>query len=227
MTKPRVVETEEGLQGEFVATAYDIMMRQSRDKGQLLTYMIVEAGITTGLVLEIGPGPGYLGLEWLKQTTNTDLKALDISQAMLAVAEKNAEEYGLTDRVEYIHGDALQMPFDDDYFDGVFTNAALHEWADPAQAFNQIHRVLKPGGRYLITDLRRDMPAPVKWFLWLINARQKELRPDLIKSINASYTRSEAEQLVQKTDLKGASVQQSPFGLAIAGQKEGSGEETQ
>jgi ubiquinone/menaquinone biosynthesis C-methylase UbiE len=220
MTKPRVIETEEGLQGKFVADAYDVMMRQSRDKGQLLTNLILQAGITTGLVLEIGPGPGYLGLEWLKQTEGTRLKGLDISQDMLTVAEKNAREYGLTNRVEYIPGDALQLPFEDEFFDGVFTNATLHEWAEPECAMNEIYRVLKPRGRYLITDLRRDMPAPVKWFLWFINAEQKELRPGLIKSINASYTRDEVQRLVVKTNLKDASVAQSPFGLAISGQKE-------
>ena len=221
MTKPRIIETDEGLQGEFVANAYDVMMRQSRDKGHLLTNLILQAGITTGLALEIGPGPGYLGLEWLKQTKGTQLKGLDISRDMLTVAEKNAREYGLTDRVEYVHGDALQLPFEDEFFDGVFTNATLHEWADPECALNEIYRVLKPGGRYLITDLRRDMPAPVKWFLWFINAKQKELRPGLIKSINASYTRNEVEDLLEKTNLKGASVEQSPFGLSISGQKGG------
>jgi ubiquinone/menaquinone biosynthesis C-methylase UbiE len=218
MTKPRVIETEEGLQGEFVANAYDVMMRQSRDRGQLLTNLILQAGITTGLVLEIGPGPGYLGLEWLKQTEGTRLKGLDISQGMLTVAEKNAGEYGLTDRVEYIHGDALQMPFEDEFFDGVFSNATLHEWAEPERALNEIHRVLKPGGRYLITDLRRDMPLPIKWLMWL-GTKPTETRPGLFRSINASYTRDEVERLLEKTDLKGASVGQRPFGLGISGQK--------
>ncbi|MBN1995021.1 MAG: class I SAM-dependent methyltransferase [Anaerolineae bacterium] len=218
MTRPRVIETEEGLQGEFMANAYDAMMRQSRDKGQLLTNLVLQAGITTGLVLEIGPGPGYLGLEWLKQTEGTWLKGLDISQDMLKVAEKNAAEYGLTERVEYIHGDALQMPFEDEFFDGVFTNAALHEWADPERALNEIYRVLKPGGRYLITDLRRDMPFPIKWVMWL-GTKPKEIRPGLFRTINASYTRDEVQRLLAKTRLKDASVGQSSFGLGISGQK--------
>ena len=219
MTKLRVIETNEGLQGEFVANAYDVMMRQSRDKGQLQNNLILEAGITNGLALEIGPGPGYLGLEWLKQTTNTRLKALDISPEMLAVAQKNAGECGLADRVEYIHGDALQMPFDDDYFDGVFSHAALHEWADPEQALNQIYRVLKPGGHYLISDLRRDMPLPIKWLMWL-GTKPKEIRPGLSKSINAAYTQTEAQHLLAKTQLQHATVVQNPFGLVISGQKE-------
>jgi ubiquinone/menaquinone biosynthesis C-methylase UbiE len=218
MSKPRIIETNQGLQGEFMAAAYNTMMRQSRDKGQLLTHLILEAGITTGLVLEIGPGPGYLGLEWLKKTEGTWLKGLDISQDMLKVAEKNAADYGLTERVEYIHGDALRMPFDDAYFDGVFTNAALHEWADPLPVFNEIHRVLKPGGRYLITDLRRDMPLPIKWFLWLAT-KPTEIRSGLTQSVNASYTRAEVVHLLEKTLLQGTAVGQNPVGLGITGQK--------
>jgi len=73
MTKSRMIETNIGLQGEFIAKDYDDIMRESRDKGQLYTDEIIKFGITNGNALEIGPGPGYLGLEWLKKTTGTTL----------------------------------------------------------------------------------------------------------------------------------------------------------
>ena len=56
-------------------------------------------------------GPGYLGLEWLKQTQGMRLKGLDISPDMIALAERNAREYGLPDRVEYVCGKGSTMPF--------------------------------------------------------------------------------------------------------------------
>jgi len=68
MVKSRVVETEEGIQGEFDVQLYDQMVRRMRDKGWLETKGILNAGIVQGLALEVGPGPGYLGLEWLKNT---------------------------------------------------------------------------------------------------------------------------------------------------------------
>ena len=64
MVRSRVVETEEGIQGEFNVEVYNRMMRRFRDKGWLEVNLVLKAGISSGLALEVGPGPGYLGLEW-------------------------------------------------------------------------------------------------------------------------------------------------------------------
>jgi ubiquinone/menaquinone biosynthesis C-methylase UbiE len=218
MVKPRVVETDEGITGEFNTKAYDEMMRRMRDRGWIATKLLLEAGISSGNALEVGPGPGYLGLEWLKHTEGTTLKGLDISDDMIAIAERNAGEYGLTDRVKYFKGDARKMPFDNEYFDAVFSNGSLHEWAQPEAVLNEISRVLKPGGRYCVSDLKRDMSPLVKWFLWFMTC-PKEIRPGLITSINAAYTLSEAEALLAGTKLKGWRVRKNPLGIVISGQK--------
>jgi len=126
MVKPRISETSDGITGEFNTQTYAAMMRRMRDKGWLETTLIIQAGISSGIALEVGPGPGYLGLEWLKQTKGTSLRGLDISEDMIAIAERNAGEYGLTERVEYLRGDARRMPFEDEYFDAVFSNGSLH-----------------------------------------------------------------------------------------------------
>jgi len=130
MIKPRIVETEEGIQGEFNVETYDRFMRGMRDRGWIETNLVLKAGITQGLALEVGPGPGYLGLEWLKKTEGTKLKALEISPDMITIAERNAKEYGLQNRANYVKGDAREMPFDDNTFDGAFTNGSLlaREW---------------------------------------------------------------------------------------------------
>jgi len=65
MKKSRLIETNIGLQGESIVKDYDNLMKGSRDEGHLYTEKIIKFGITTGKALEIGPGPGYLGLEWL------------------------------------------------------------------------------------------------------------------------------------------------------------------
>ena len=77
------METDEGIQGEFTVELYDQMMRRFRDKGWLETNLILKQGISSGFALEVGPGPGYLGLEWLKRTQGTLLKGLDISADMI------------------------------------------------------------------------------------------------------------------------------------------------
>lgn len=220
MVKSRVVETEEGIQGEFDVQQYDQMMRRMRDKGWLETKEILNAGIVQGLALEVGPGPGYLGLEWLKNTQETSLKGLEISPEMISIGERNAREYGLELRVQYVKGDALEMLFDDDTFDAVFTNGSLHEWANPVKVFDEIHRVLKPGGKYCISDLRRDMNPLVKWFMKAVT-KPKEIRPGLTSSLNAAYTVPELNAILRESRLQGGTAKQNLMGLVITGQKAG------
>lgn len=218
MTKPRVVETDHGIQGEFDVETYDQMLRRMRDKGWMETNLILKFGIVQGLALEVGPGPGYLGLEWLKKTSGARLKALEISPDMIRIAERNAQEYGLADRVEYVLGDGQDMPFDDNTFDSVFTNGSLHEWSQPKKVLGEIGRVLKPGGRYFISDLRRDMnPLVVGLMKWV--TQPKAIRPGLVSSINAAYTREELLSILQESGLRGYTVKQNVMGLIITGEK--------
>jgi ubiquinone/menaquinone biosynthesis C-methylase UbiE len=126
-------------------------------KGYLDTSKLIKAGISSGTALEVGQGHGYLGIDWLTKTSNTFLKGLDISADMVGVAQRNAIEFHVDDRAEYFQGDARQIVFDDETFDAVFSNGSLHEWSDPRTVLNEIHRVLKTGGVYYISDLRRDM----------------------------------------------------------------------
>lgn len=218
MTRSRIPETNQGIQGEFTVEIYDQMQRRLRDKGWIETRDIIKSGITHGLTLEIGPGPGYLGLEWLKNTQDTTLRGLDISADMIAVAERNARTYELSDRAEYVHSSGAKLPFEDGSFDAVFTASSLHEWSEPKGTFHEIWRVLKMGGRLLISDFRRDMFPLFKWCLWLI-AKPKEIRPGLLTSIGAAYTPDEVRALIQETELSTCEVTGSPIGLRITGVK--------
>ena len=214
MVRKRVVETDEGIQGEFMVEAFDEMQRRFRDKGWMETKAIIQSGIDAGSVLEVGPGPGYLGLDWLKQTDGTRLTGLDISPDMISVARRNAAGYGLAERAEYVHSDSAQMPFADNTFDAAFSNGSLHEWSDVCGALKEIRRVLKPQGRMFISDLRRDMIAPLKWLMWLA-VRPKAIRPGLLSSINASYIKPEIEQLLRDSGFEEFSVSCNPMGLQI------------
>ena len=218
MTKTRIPETDHGIQGEITVAQYDQMQRGFRDKGWMETRSLLESGITQGHSLEIGHGPGYLGLEWLKQTANTTLTGFDISPEMSALAQRNALEYGVTARSEYRLGNCNHLSFEDNTFDAVFTNGSLHEWAEPQAAFDEIWRVLKPGGRYFISDLRRDMNFLALGFLWL-GVRPTAMRPGLLTSVGAAYTPEELPVLLAQTHLKAAKVSANAIGLEVSGTK--------
>jgi ubiquinone/menaquinone biosynthesis C-methylase UbiE len=221
MPRPRIPETE-GVTGELTVQQYDALMRRLRDKGYLDTNAILEAGISAGDCLEIGPGPGYLGLEWLRKTAGTRLTGLDLSKDMLAAANENARHYGVQGRVTYVEGRAQHMPFSSGRFDAVFSNGSLHEWTEPEAVFNEIDRVVKPGGRFYISDLRRDMNPAIRWFLKL-NIKPKERRAGFLSSVAASYTPEEAENLLVKTNLRKAQVLRRRMVLVVTGVKDGAG----
>jgi ubiquinone/menaquinone biosynthesis C-methylase UbiE len=219
MVKPRIKETDTGIQGGFDIKAFDKMQRKMRDGNHLDTDQLIKFGIEHGFALEIGPGPGYLGLEWLHKTLNTTLKAVEISRGMIQLAEHHADEYNLRDRVTYLLGDAKNLPLEDGSFDAVFSSGSLHEWAEPVQIFNEIYRVLKPGGKYYISDLRRDL-NPMMRFLIMKITEPKEILPGLISSLNAAYTKKELEIIIAESAFKGAIIKNNPVDLEITGLKE-------
>lgn len=218
MVKPRVIETNEGIQGEVDVAIFNRMQRRFRDKGWMETHALIKSGIASGHALEVGPGPGYLGLEWLKKTEGTKLKGLDISPDMIAIARQNAAEYGLTDRATYVESSGENIPFENDYFDAVFSNGSLHEWAEPRKTLDEIWRVLKPGGKMFISDLRRDINPFIKGFMWLASS-PKEIRPGFLTSVAAAYTSKELSQILKTSKFTGATIQSDLMGIQIQGIK--------
>lgn len=107
-------------------------------------------------VLDLCCGTGdlvcHLGL---MAPDGTSLTALDYSLPMLELAGKKASGKGLAG-VEFIHGDAAEMPFADEHFDSVgiafaFRNLTFHN-PDCDRFLSEIIRVLRPGGRFVIVE---------------------------------------------------------------------------
>lgn len=98
-------------------------------------------------VLEIGCGTGFFTLNLMLAGIIKEAHVTDISPGMVAVAERNARDLGLT-----VHGkvaDAETLPYDDDTFDLVVGHAVLHHIPDVELALREVVRVLKPGGRFV------------------------------------------------------------------------------
>jgi ubiquinone/menaquinone biosynthesis C-methylase UbiE len=219
MTKPRVIETNVGIQGEIVTADYDVFARGMRDKGWLETGKMFKAGITGGKVLEVGPGPGYVGLEWLKRAKNAHLTGFEISRDMICIAQKNLREYGFSENVvSYVQGNAMAMPFADGMFDAAFSNGSLHEWEDPMRVFSEIYRILKCGGRFVVSDLRRDISFGARLFM-KAGTKPRCMRTGLNSSLNAAYTAEELREIMNNTDFQSVMVSADAYGLAVTGVK--------
>lgn len=104
-------------------------------------------------VLEIGPGPGHLGMQLLTAVPDLRWTGLDIDPAMLQAAHTRLAKKGLADRVTLVEGDVAAMPFEDATFDLVVSSLSAHHWPDTEAGFREVRRVLRPGGAALVYDL--------------------------------------------------------------------------
>ncbi|HEX4283071.1 MAG TPA: class I SAM-dependent methyltransferase [Solirubrobacteraceae bacterium] len=95
--------------------------------------------------LEVGAGTGYFSLNLLLAGIVRDATCTDISPGMVRALSTNAERLGLS--VKGLLADAESLPFADGSFDLVLGHAVLHHLPDLTRAFEEFHRVLKPGGR--------------------------------------------------------------------------------
>lgn len=102
-------------------------------------------------VADVGCGEGYLTLEaarWARKVV-----AVDRSAAVLARARQLADRRRITN-VTWKRGDIEKLPLPDQSVDVVLLSQTLHHAADPSRVLREAARVLRPGGRVLILDLR-------------------------------------------------------------------------
>ena len=112
-----------------------------------------ETAPTGGYVLEVAPGPGFLSVE-LAKSGKYHVTGLDISKTFVEIAQDNARQANVS--VDFRLGNASDMPFAGDSFDFIICTAAFKNFTQPVQAIAEMQRVLKPGGKALIVDLRHD-----------------------------------------------------------------------
>ncbi len=102
-----------------------------------------------GATLEVGAGTGFFTLNLaLAGVLKGPLHVTDLSPGMVEAAERNAVEAGLA--VTGAVADAEALPYPDDSFDLVIGHAVIHHIPDVEQAFREMLRVLRPGGRFVI-----------------------------------------------------------------------------
>ncbi|WP_207389288.1 class I SAM-dependent methyltransferase [Marinobacter halodurans] len=107
-----------------------------------------------GRVLDVGCGTGILLQKLARQYPRAQLAGVDPVPAMLSVARER-----VTASTELHTGWAEALPFEDQSFDAVVSCNMFHYVRDPQRALREMGRVLRPGGRLLITDWCDDYLA--------------------------------------------------------------------
>jgi len=112
-------------------------------------------------VLDVGAGNGALTLLLARHLPDVQSTGVDITPALVEDAKRLSQKLGIQN-VEYMVGDALQLPFEDRSFDAAVCQTVLMHLPEPAKAVFEMSRVLKQGGTFMAAEyhlLTYDRPV--------------------------------------------------------------------
>ena len=107
--------------------------------------ILARTGVTTGLCVDLGGGPGMLGIEYARRTL-AHVEICDPLPGCIEVAKENAAAAGLETRVSTRLGAAEALPYAADSVDLVMSRGSIFFWADQSKGLAEVQRVLRPGG---------------------------------------------------------------------------------
>jgi arsenite methyltransferase len=125
--------------------------------GSNLEYLELVSGET---ILDLGCGRGRETILAADRVgPGGQAVGLDITQAMIDQAKAQAK---LTSKnnIKFVLGDIENLPFEDATFHAVMSNCVINHARSKRRAYTEIQRVLKPGGRFVISDAVTKMPLP-------------------------------------------------------------------
>ncbi len=145
------------VQGVFnsVASKYDIMNDVMSVgihrvwKEAMMDWLAPRAGQK---LLDVAGGTGDISFKFLKRAGYGHATVLDLTEPMLVEGRKRAEAEKMADSLDWVMGDAMALPFEDNTFDVYTISFGIRNVTRPQEALNEAFRVLKPGGRLMVLE---------------------------------------------------------------------------
>ncbi|SHI83504.1 2-octaprenyl-6-methoxy-1,4-benzoquinone methylase [Palleronia salina] len=103
-------------------------------------------------LLDVAGGTGDIAFRFLGRAPGASAVVLDLTEPMLVEGRKRAEAEALGDKLDWVVGDAMALPFDDNSFDTYTISFGIRNVTRIPDALSEAFRVLKPGGRLMVLE---------------------------------------------------------------------------
>ena len=103
-------------------------------------------------LLDVAGGTGDIAFRFLKRAPGASAVVLDMTEQMLTEGRKRAEAESLAERLDWVVGDAMALPSQDNLFDRYTISFGIRNVTRVADALAEAYRVLKPGGRMMVLE---------------------------------------------------------------------------
>ncbi|MDA0222387.1 MAG: bifunctional demethylmenaquinone methyltransferase/2-methoxy-6-polyprenyl-1,4-benzoquinol methylase UbiE [Proteobacteria bacterium] len=114
-------------------------------------------------LLDVAGGTGDIAFRFLKRAPQAQATVFDMTQSMLDAGRKRAEASQLADRLDWICGDAMALPFADNSFHVYTISFGIRNVTRIQDAINEAYRVLKPGGRFMVLEFSQIPNPGLQW----------------------------------------------------------------
>ncbi len=112
-------------------------------------------------LLDVATGTADIAIEFAQTNKQLTVTALDLSEGMLSIASEKLRRLNLEKQIDLVQGNALELPFSNDFFDLVTIGFGLRNLPDIDKGIAELSRVLKPQGRLLIMEF--SIPQSRLW----------------------------------------------------------------
>ena len=220
----------EKVQGVFssVASKYDVMNDfmslgiHRFWKDAMMDWLAPRGG---QLLLDVAGGTGDISFRFLKRARNAHATVLDLTEPMLAEGRKRAATAGISGQLDWIMGDAMALPFEDQTFDVYTISFGIRNVTNPKKALAEAYRVLKPGGRIMVLEFSHIPNDLLQWCydkysfnviprLGQIIARDRSSYQYLVESIRNFPNQEKFLNLVNEAGFENTKYRNLTMGVA-------------